>query len=42
MLKTDLSNMNHCRDELGMVLGFDGRIYACGGINESGSVLASC
>jgi hypothetical protein len=42
MVKIDLPAMNHCRDELGMALGFDGFIYACGGINESGSVLSSC
>ena len=34
--------MNFSRDELGLCLGFDGNIYACGGINESGVVLASC
>ncbi len=42
MIKTDLPSMNHYRDQLGLVLGFDGYIYACGGINQSGSVLASC
>ena len=25
-----------------MCLGYDGNIYACGGINETGSVLLSC
>ena len=34
--------MNFSRDQLGLTLGFDGNIYACGGINESGVVLASC
>lgn len=33
--------MNFSRDELGMVLGHDGFIYACGGINELGTVLNS-
>lgn len=42
LIKSDLPPMNHSRDELGLVMGFDGSIYACGGINESGSVLASC
>ena len=42
LCKVDLAPMNHSRDELGMVMGYDGYIYACGGINESGSVLSSC
>lgn len=33
LCKTDLPSMSQCRDELGVVLGYDGFIYACGGIN---------
>jgi hypothetical protein len=33
LIKQNLSSMFHSRDDLAIVLGFDGNLYACGGIN---------
>jgi hypothetical protein len=42
LFKQSLPNMHQARDELGLTLGFDGYLYACGGVNESSTVLSSC
>jgi hypothetical protein len=37
-----MANMNQYRDQLGCCLGYDGYLYAAGGVNLVNQILNSC